>query len=416
MPKSSPSKDFHKQIRTLLDTGNYTEIIKTVKNHIESKKPFFPDTISNILANVPKFVTELSDIEYLLSLIKEEFNELTYTSLINIFTNIKFFSIKKVYYYYEKMKVMGIPVKRRTISPIFKEIKEKDTIIYFYIDSKVQNIELTIEDYINILHIKLPIYFSDMITYDMSNVIDSSIDIKYKSIFDKIFKCESIDYSPNKYCVNRKESGKMVEKMKIYIGHFYGKNQSILSNISKSMKEIKKIKYSIVIDGANIGFYKRGTMSGKKICFKRLYKMAIHLSSMKYKPIIILHKSHMDNATHEEEIIIRENKEINLFIVPRGVDDDWFWLYAALSNTSSMLVTNDEMRNHFHYINFDKEFINWKNTKVINYDMDERNLEFTLKEPYPFLKKININMVHRHLGIPFQNGKEIIWKKYSFID
>ena len=70
--KNKLSKDFHKTIRKLLDTSKYTEIIKSIITFIESGETILPDTISNILANVLKITTEIGDINFIISLIKEE--------------------------------------------------------------------------------------------------------------------------------------------------------------------------------------------------------------------------------------------------------------------------------------------------------------------------------------------------------
>uniref|UniRef100_A0A6C0J7G3 PRORP domain-containing protein n=1 Tax=viral metagenome TaxID=1070528 RepID=A0A6C0J7G3_9ZZZZ len=412
--KNKLSKDFHKTIRKLLDTSKYTEIIKSIITFIESGETILPDTISNILANVLKITTEIDDINFIISLIKEEnYTELTYTSLIKIYIHKTFFDIDKVFYYYHLMKEYSIPIKRRTLCSIFSTIKDIETILYFYTDSKVQNVELVLEDYIGILHIDIPTHYKTMIIQDMANVIKSPISIKYKTIFDTLYK--TIPFEPSKYFLCKKDSEKMLEKMKIYIGHFYGKNPRLLASISKSMGLFTKKKYDIVIDGANVGFFKRGTMSGKKICFSQIFELSTLLCSLGYKPIIILHMIHMEMATPIEKKLIETNRDSELFIVPKGADDDWVWLFAAISNKSSMLLTNDEMRNHFHYMNFEQEFIDWKSTKVINYDMCPDTKKFELKIPYPYLKKMEIDMRHRKLGIPYQDdSKETIWSGYSF--
>ena len=127
---------------------------------------------------------------------------------------------------------------------------------------------------------------------------------------------------------------------------------------------------------ANVGFFKQGTQSGKKISFTQLHMVVNQMVAMGYFPLVVLQKYHLDNATAVEKPLIDEmykDKKVNMFIVQKGADDDWFWLYAAISkanNTpSAYLLTNDEMRNHFHYMNLDQTFIDWKNTHVYNYDI-----------------------------------------------
>ena len=65
---------------------------------------------------------------------------------------------------------------------------------------------------------------------------------------------------PPPFSLSKKEKDKMLEKMKIYVGHFYGKNPRVLGTITKAMGVFQKMKYDTVIDGANVGFFKRGVL------------------------------------------------------------------------------------------------------------------------------------------------------------
>ena len=123
MPKKTstpnPSKDFHKAIRSLIDNGKFDEIFKSTKTFVESGGTLLPDTISTILANGDKFLSSTLDptschraiLDYLVGLIAEkDFTELTYTSLIKLYTHPDHFNSEVFMEYYEKMKRSGIPV------------------------------------------------------------------------------------------------------------------------------------------------------------------------------------------------------------------------------------------------------------------------------------------------------------------
>ena len=314
------------------------------------------------------------------------------------------------------MKSHGIPVKRRTLGHIFTNLRGyNDTLLYFYTDSKVQGVTLILDDYLSLLSTfdESSIYRS-IVVQDMVNTISGSIPLTHKDTLGLLFpKTSPTPYTPNEFILSKKNRDKILEKMKIYVGHFYGKNQRVLGTITKSMSAFKKLKYNVVIDGANVGFYKRGTMSGKKICFTQLYSLANQLSPA-MTPLIVLHKNHIDSATTTERELMEKNKHIELFVVPKGADDDWFWLYAALSNPKSLLLTNDEMRNHFHYMNFESDFQDWKSTRVINYDMNPGDKTFTIYKPYPYLKRMGINMGERKVYVPFEDNGTIEWLEYSY--
>lgn len=409
--KTNTSKDFHKTIRQLLDNKEYGKIIQSIRTFAESGETVLADTIANVLANFHNIFDSTtdfsSDIEYLLTLVKvEQYTELIYTSLIKIYIK----EPTRFLEHYEMMKMNGIPVKRRTLAPIFEHVGE--LALTFFSESKVQGVSLNIEDYCYILS-NLKDSSNDfqraMVVEDMAKNIKGPITVDERN---KLIKCLELKMGmpkiPMPFCLLKKEKEKMLEKMKIYVGHFYGKNQRVLASITKAMGAFQKMKYDTVIDGANIGFYKRGSLSGKKICFKQLFNMGAQLTSLGRLPLIILHQHHIDMATPEEKIMIKTNS-VPMFIVPKGGDDDWFWLYAALSNPKSLLVTNDEMRNHFHYMNFENEFIDWKTTHVARYDMDARGV-FDITVPDPVLKDMVIERMTRTIKV-FDG---ISWKEFGF--
>lgn len=408
--KTNTTKEFHKTIRQLLDSKEYGKIIQSIRTFVETGETILPDTIANVLANFHNIWPSSdasSDIEYLLSLIKvENYTELIYTSLIKIYSG----DSSKFLEYYEMMKMNQVPVKRRTLAPIFENCPSHSFL--FFNEAKVLGVSLTIEDYCNILKNltgECHNFHRAMVVEDMAKNIKGPIS---SDTVDSLRICltfkEDTSSKPGPFNLTKKEKDKILDKMKIYVGHFYGKNQRVLSSITKAMGAFQKMKYDTVIDGANVGFYKRGSLSGKKICFNQLFNMGTQLTSSGHSPLIILHQHHVDMATPEEKSMIKTNR-VPMFIVPKGGDDDWFWLYAALSNPKSLLVTNDEMRNHFHYMNFEDNFINWKTTHVARYDMDTRGV-FDISNPDPVLKDMVLKRSMRIVKV--YDG--ISWKEFGF--
>jgi hypothetical protein len=397
--KSNPSKDFHKQIRRLLDDGKFDQIIQSIRTFAESGVTILPDTIANVLANFYN-IASITDntqeiVDYLLSLISEkDYTELVYTSLIKIYAECEPMFLK----YYEMMKKNDVPVKRRTLAPIF-EFSPTLSFIFFN-EAKVQGVSLAVEDYCNILMNltrECHNFHRSMVVEDMVKSVKGPISVEdVHHLQTCLTNLDGPVETPAPFTLSKKEKDKMLEKMKIYVGHFYGKNPRVLGTITKAMGIFQKMKYDTVIDGANVGFFKRGVLSGKKICFNQLFNLGNQLTTIGHNPLIILHQHHVDTATVEEKEMLKINK-VPMFIVPKGGDDDWFWLYAALTNTKSLLVTNDEMRNHFHYMNFDSEFIDWKTTHVVRYDMNDS--KFTLNFPDTVLKDMVIDRSTRTIKV-----------------
>ena len=419
MPKThapNPSKDFHKAIRALIDSGKFDEIFKSTETFVESGGTPLPDTVSTILANGDKFLPRSTSptpmLNYIITLIDEKnFTELTYTSLIKLFTHSDYFNSKGFMGYYEMMKYSGIPVKRRTLAPIFKNISNTNLIMFFYADSKVQNVTLTIDDYRNIFKNMSTCTDSPqfnaihrMFIQDMAKTVEGPFSMKYLSDFNTALDYIDSSFPPPHYVVPKKETNKMLEQMRTYVSHFYGRNPSTLSNITKGMESLKKMKYTVVIDGANVGFFKQGTQSGKKISFTQLHMVVNQMVGMGYFPLVVLQKYHLDNATAVEKPLIDEmykDKKVNMFIVQKGADDDWFWLYAAISKANNTprayLLTNDEMRNHFHYMNLDQTFIDWKNTHVYNYDIDDGMIRLITGHS----RLMKIHHIYNSIYVPF---------------
>ena len=112
--------------------------------------------------------------------------------------------------------------------------------------------------------------------------------------------------------------------------------------------------FDIVIDGANVGYYKQNFAGAPThVDYKQIDQMLSFLVGKQHKPLLVLHCRHVDEKNFPPGA---EGKEISrlvqgwratgrLFSTPRSFNDDWFWLYAAV-NYNSMVITNDEMRDH----------------------------------------------------------------------
>ena len=100
MPKTNtnPSKDFHKAIRALIDNGKFDEIFKSTKTFVESGGTPLPIPFLLSSPMGDKFLPSINSVlapmlNYLMSLIDEkDFTELTYTSLIKLFTHSDHFN------------------------------------------------------------------------------------------------------------------------------------------------------------------------------------------------------------------------------------------------------------------------------------------------------------------------------------
>lgn len=57
-----------------------------------------------------------------------------------------------------------------------------------------------------------------------------------------------------------------------------------------------------------------------------------------------------------------------LYSTPPGMNDDWFWMHAALySGPGTLVLTNDEMRDHHFQMLAPRSFLRWKDRHQVHF-------------------------------------------------
>ena len=85
-----------------------------------------------------------------------------------------------------------------------------------------------------------------------------------------------------------------------------------------------------------------------------------------------------------------------LFTKPYHVNDDWYWLYMALSMPNCKFVTKDKMKDHYFQLISDSLDINnsissfkfWYKENNINYFISDKQI--TIYEPLNFSLRLQI--------------------------
>ena len=73
-----------------------------------------------------------------------------------------------------------------------------------------------------------------------------------------------------------------------------------------------------------------------------------------------------------------------LYRTPSGMNDDWFWLHAALwSGRQTRVVTNDEMRDHHFQMLAPRSFLRWKERHQIHFHFEYQNGQREVELTYP---------------------------------
>ncbi|KAK6136383.1 hypothetical protein DH2020_029873 [Rehmannia glutinosa] len=134
--------------------------------------------------------------------------------------------------------------------------------------------------------------------------------------------------------------------------------------------------FEAVVDGANLGLANQ-----HKFSFAQLRQ----ISPSKKLPLVVLHQSRVTGgpAQHPNNKKLLESwkKAGALYSTPQGSNDDWYWLYAAVSS-KCLLVTNDEMRDHLFNLLGNSFFPRWKEKHQVRLKPSDYGLTLHMPPPY----------------------------------
>ena len=88
------------------------------------------------------------------------------------------------------------------------------------------------------------------------------------------------------------------------------------------------------------------------------------------KVLLVMHNRHFSRHMLPQQYKSLCDSWINdgiLYKTPPGMNDDWFWMHAALKY-KALVVTNDEMRDHHFQMMAPKFFLRWKERHQIHFD------------------------------------------------
>ncbi|KAM0899220.1 hypothetical protein ACQ4PT_021504 [Festuca glaucescens] len=141
--------------------------------------------------------------------------------------------------------------------------------------------------------------------------------------------------------------------------------------------------FDAVIDAANVGLY-----NSKAFSFSQVNSVVNGIQRMaksKKLPLIVLHRSRVNGGPaklpQNQKLLEGWRNAGALYPTPPGSNDDWYWLYAAVS-CRSLLVTNDEMRDHLFQLLGTSFFPRWKEKHQVRLTYAGRGPTFHLPPPY----------------------------------
>jgi hypothetical protein len=166
-------------------------------------------------------------------------------------------------------------------------------------------------------------------------------------------------------------------------------------------------RYDVVIDGANVGYFEQNFVNAPRhIDYKQIDWLLRHVlerqsSSRQDDPrphvILFLHERHFSHklAPDWANRIIQSwdgneppYDRLTVYRTPVGMNDDWFWMHAALINGGNegvppvLVITNDEMRDHHFQMLARGSFLRWKERHQVRFDFGPWNKELGRRDVF----------------------------------
>lgn len=152
-------------------------------------------------------------------------------------------------------------------------------------------------------------------------------------------------------------------------------------------------KLDVVIDGANVGYYETNFAGAPKhVDYRQIDSVVRHFRKLNKTVLVFLHARHFSAKLmpRNAEPIVRWWRDQGiLYETPAGMNDDWFWMHAALdAGPGTLVLTNDEMRDHSFQMLAPRSFMRWKDRHQIHFGFGEwkqggkREIALTYPEIY----------------------------------
>ncbi|KAL4386027.1 hypothetical protein GQ457_09G027600 [Hibiscus cannabinus] len=137
--------------------------------------------------------------------------------------------------------------------------------------------------------------------------------------------------------------------------------------------------FDAVVDGANVALINSVNFNLNQL--KKVVNQLQQMSPSKRFPLVILHQSRVARDRNNGTWLEKWKKAGVLYATPYGSNDDWYWLYAAVS-CKCLVVTNDEMRDHLFQLLGNSFFPRWKEKHQVRLSTTRTGLVLNMPPPY----------------------------------
>jgi len=158
------------------------------------------------------------------------------------------------------------------------------------------------------------------------------------------------------------------------------------SSFEQDGEDARPSTLDMVIDGANIGYYKQNfAYAPKHVDYRQIDRVVEDLKKDGKSVLLFLHIRHFGKLmpSYAETIVDKWERAGILYRTPHGSNDDWFWMHAALwVGRGTMVLSNDEMRDHHFQMLAHRSFLRWKERHQVHFDLEGRKVVLAYPDVY----------------------------------
>lgn len=151
----------------------------------------------------------------------------------------------------------------------------------------------------------------------------------------------------------------------------------------------RKEPIDVVVDGANVGYFDQNFLGAPKhVSYVQIDWVIDTLKKQGKSVLLVMHSRHFDSKLLPPKfrpLVNKWKQDGVLYRTPPGMNDDWFWMHIALTRPGTLMVTNDQLRDHHFQLMGPRCFLRWRERHQVFFDFGEpgdRKVRFTYPDPY----------------------------------
>ncbi|DAZ94852.1 TPA: hypothetical protein N0F65_012541, partial [Lagenidium giganteum] len=332
-------------------------------------------------------------------------DESTFSALIKICSKAQDFAT--CHTVFERLEERSVNPKLRTFSPMlaaYSETGALDKCLWVQAKAKEHGIGLAEPDFVHLLRVCVQTQNAEA----FYNILDEFVDTilqpgpdaweVLKAWFQseaaredgKGWRCEVGTVSTEGICSITGDQLQSLELSDEQTEALLAKIQDLVRTDEKRTSQWQEFvawldaqeRFDVVLDAANIGYFNQN-FDGGCFTYTQIERVLQHYQTQGKKVLVVLHKRRTsdDQVPPSFRATIKQWAEAGImFNCLPGNNDDWYWLYAAVKlRGRTLVVSNDQMRDHHFQMIHNKAFVRWKERHQVHYEITDHRLK--LHEP-----------------------------------